>query len=147
LGGQIYKKGCRKLTDDEGFAMTPATTAAFVKVFANRCNVMGWNQGAEGITRLQNSAGLDVDIVKVYGQIEEATLKIRCDVFCRAGGAKYQSRAAQNNHMMVQCLKNSLTPAVLVRLEPYQAQYTFEGVEYAPLMYKIIMRLPPSILW
>ncbi len=47
LGGPIYKEGCKKLTDDEGFAMTPATTAAFVKVFANCCNVMGWNQGTK----------------------------------------------------------------------------------------------------
>jgi hypothetical protein len=43
--------------------------------------------------------------------------------------------------MMAQCLKSSLTPAVLARLEPYQAQYTFDGIGYAPLMYKIIMRL------
>ncbi len=104
--------------------MTPATTATFVKVFANRCSVMGWNQGAEGITLLQNSAGFDIDIVKAYGQINEVTLKTCCDVFCRAGGAKFQSRAAQNNHMMAQCLKNSLTPAALARLEPYKAQYT-----------------------
>ena len=124
LGGQIYKEGCKKLTDDEGFAMTPATTAAFVKVFANRCNIMGWNQGAEGISLLQNSAGLDLDIIKAFGQIDKATLKLCCDVFCQAGGAKFQSRAAQNNHMMAQCLKNSLTPAGLARLEPYQAQYT-----------------------
>ena len=80
--------------------MTPATTAAFVKVFPNRCSVMGWNQGAEGITLLQNSAGVDIDIVKAYGQINKVTLKTRCGVFCRAGGAKFQSRAAQNNHMM-----------------------------------------------
>jgi hypothetical protein len=52
LGGHIYKEGCKKLTDDEGFVMTPATTAAFVKVFANRCSVMGWNQGTQGITIL-----------------------------------------------------------------------------------------------
>jgi hypothetical protein len=141
LGGHVYKEGCKKLTNDEGFAMTPATMATFVKVFANRCSVMGWNQGAEGITLLQNSAGVDVDIIKAYGQIDEITLKTRCNVFCMAGGAKFQSCAAQNNHMMAQCLKNSLTPAALTRLEPYQAQYTFNRIEYGPLMYKIIMCL------
>jgi hypothetical protein len=141
LGGKIYKEGCKKLTDDKGFAMTPATMAVFVKIFANRCSVMGWNQGAQGITILQNSAGIDINIVKAYGQINEATLKTCCDVFCRAGEANYQSPAAQNNHMMAQCLKNSLTSATLAHLEPYQAQYTFDGIEYAPLMYKIIMRL------
>jgi hypothetical protein len=43
--------------------------------------------------------------------------------------------------MMAQCLKKSLTVASLARLEPYQAQYIFEGVKYGPLMYKTIMRL------
>ncbi len=140
LGGHIYKEGCKKLTNDEGFAMTSATTAAFVKVFANRCSVMGWNQGAQGITILQ-SVGININIIKAYGQINEVTLKTCCVVLCRAGGTNYQSRAAQNNHMMAQCLKSSLTPAALARLEPYQAQHTFNGIEYALLMYKIIMHL------
>jgi hypothetical protein len=43
--------------------------------------------------------------------------------------------------MMVQCLKKSLTVASLAHLEPYQAEYMFEGIKYAPLMYKMIMRL------
>jgi hypothetical protein len=47
---------------------------------------MGWNQGAQGITKLQNAVSIDVDIVKCYGQIDEATLKMHCDVFCKAGG-------------------------------------------------------------
>jgi hypothetical protein len=38
--------------------------------------------------------------------------------------------AAQNNHMMAQCLKKSLTAASLASLKPYQAQYMFKGVEY-----------------
>jgi hypothetical protein len=75
LGGHIYKEGCKKLTDDEGFAMTPATTATFIKVFANRCSIMGWNQGTQGITILQNSAGININIMKAYGQIDEVTLK------------------------------------------------------------------------
>ncbi len=43
--------------------------------------------------------------------------------------------------MMVQCLKKSPTVASLACLEPYRAQFMFEGVEYGPLMYKTIMRL------
>jgi hypothetical protein len=41
LGQSIYKQGCQKLFEDEGFHMTPSTTAAFVKTFENRCSVMG----------------------------------------------------------------------------------------------------------
>ena len=141
LGTMVYKEGCKKLSDDEGFSMTPATTSAFVKAFNNRCNIMGWNQGTQGITSHANATGVIIDIVKAYGQIDETTLKTRCDDFCKAGGANFQNRAAQNNHMMAQCLTNSLTPAAQARLEPYQAQFTFDGIEYGPLKYKIIMRL------
>jgi hypothetical protein len=35
----------------------------------------------------------------------------------------------------------SLTAKAQARLLTYRNEYTFDGVEYAPLMYKIIMRL------
>jgi hypothetical protein len=121
--------------------MTPTTTAAFVKAFKNQCSFMGWNQGPLNITKFINLSNVVVNIVKSYGQIDEATLKAGCEVFCDAAGASYWTCMAQNNHMMAQCLKKSLTIAALARLEPYQSQYLFNGVEYGPLMYKIIMRL------
>jgi hypothetical protein len=39
------------------------------------------------------------------------------------------------------CLAKSLTADAQARLLTYRDEYTFDGVEYAPLMYKIIMRL------
>jgi hypothetical protein len=141
LGQSINKQGCQKLTKDEGFQMTPSTTAAFVKTFENRCSIMGWNQGAMGITKFPNQQGVIINIVKNYGQIDEPRLKAHCNEFCKATGAKFESRTAQNNHMMAQCLKKSLTVASLAHLKPYQVQCMFEGVEYGPLMYKTIMRL------
>jgi hypothetical protein len=141
LGQLIYKQGCEKLTKDKGFAMTHATTVAFVKAFENHCTIMVWNQGQRNITKFTNSNNAVVDIAKNYSQIDEASLKAGCDVFYDANGTNYQTRALQNNHMMAQCLKKSLTVATLARLEPYQNQYLFNGVEYGPMMYKIIMRL------
>ncbi len=41
LGQSIYRQGCKKLTEDDGFPMTPATTVAFDKAFKNRCTIMG----------------------------------------------------------------------------------------------------------
>jgi hypothetical protein len=64
LGGHIYTQGCKKITEDEEFPMTPASTDAFVKVVENPCTVMGWKQGAHGIPKLQNATGIDIDIVK-----------------------------------------------------------------------------------
>jgi hypothetical protein len=121
--------------------MTPSTTAAFVKTFKNHCSIMGWNQGTMGITKFPNQHGIAINIVKNHGQIDKPTLKAHCNEFCNATGAKLQMHAAQNNRMMVQCLNMSLIMASLARLESYQAQYMFEGIKYAPLMYKLIMRL------
>jgi hypothetical protein len=43
--------------------------------------------------------------------------------------------------MMAICLATSLMAEAQARLLTYHNEYTFNGVEYAPLMYKIIMRL------
>jgi hypothetical protein len=51
------------------------------------------------------------------------------------------SRAKQNNMMMAICLVSSLTAEAQARLLTYHNEYTFNGVEYAPLLFKIIMRL------
>jgi hypothetical protein len=43
--------------------------------------------------------------------------------------------------MLAICLGKSLTAKAQARLLTYRNEYTFDGVQYAPLMYKIIMRL------
>ncbi len=121
--------------------MTPATTVAFIKAFENHCIIMGWNDGAQNIIKFLNQANVTIDIVKNHGQIAEEDLKIGCESFCKVGGAGHQARATQNNHMMAQCLLKSLTPAAKTYLQVYQSQYTFDGVEYGPLIYKKIMQM------
>ena len=68
-------------------------------------------------------------------------LKAHCNKFCKATGAKFQTHATQNIHMMAQCLKKSLTAASLACLEPYQSAIHVQGHQVCPLMYKTIMRL------
>jgi hypothetical protein len=102
---------------------------------------MGWNAGSKQITTFANLSGKNVDIIKEYGQIDEVTLKTECERFCKAGEADATSRAKQNNSMFAVCLGKSLTAEAQARLLTYRNEYTFDGVEYAPLKYKIIMRL------
>jgi hypothetical protein len=85
--------------------------------------------------------GKTINIIKEYGHIDEATLETQCEQFCKAGEADAQSRAKQNNTMMCICLGKSLTASAQAKLLACHAQFTFDGVEYAPLMYKLIMRL------
>ncbi len=43
--------------------------------------------------------------------------------------------------MMSMCLNKLLMASARASLLTYRNEYTFDGVEYAPLMYKIIMHL------
>jgi hypothetical protein len=78
---------------------------------------------------------------KSYGHIDEDTFKSACERFCKPKGVDSQTRAKQNNTIMSICLAKFLTADAQARLLTYCNKYTFEGVKYAPLMYKIIMRL------
>jgi hypothetical protein len=96
-------------------------------------------------TNFVNSSGVSINIIKNYGQIDLATLKTACERFCKTGEVDAESRAKQNNTMMVNCLANLLSLAAKVRLLTYSNEYTFDGVEYTLVMYKVIMpcTLPP----
>jgi hypothetical protein len=143
-GSSIYEQGCKTLDDKalaNGFSMTPDQTVVFVEALTGRATAMGWNAGSMQITTFANLSGKNVDIIKEYGQIDEVTLKTACERFCKAGEADATSRAKQNNGMFAVCLGKSLTAEAQARLLTYRNEYTFNGVEYAPLKYKIIMRL------
>jgi hypothetical protein len=69
------------------------------------------------------------------------TNKQQCEQFCKPGKADAQSRAKQNNTMMCACLSKTLTADAKTKLLAHRSDFTFDGVEYAPVMYKVIMRL------
>ena len=121
--------------------MTSNQTVVSVESLTRRATAMGWNTGSKQITTFTNRSGKAVDIIKEYGQIDEVTLKTACERFCKAGEVDAESRAKQNNSMLAVCLGKSLTAEAQARLLTYRNEYTFDGVEYVPLMYKIIMRL------
>ena len=138
-GTALYEQGTRALTNE--FDMKPDSTVVFIQAFKARCKEMGWSEGAMNVTKFMNSDGTTIDLIEQYGQIDNATLKTQCEVFAKVGGNKFETRAAQNNHMMGVCLHNTLTADAKSRLLPYRAEFNFDGVDYAPLMYKTIMRL------
>jgi hypothetical protein len=143
-GSGIYEQGCKTLDDKalpNGFGMTPNQTVVFVKSLTRHATAMEWNAGSKQITTFTNRSGKTVNIIKEYGQINELILKTVYERFCKAGEADAESRAKQNNTMLAICLGKSLTADAQARLLTYHNKYTFDGVEYAPLMYKITMRL------
>jgi hypothetical protein len=143
-GSSLYDQGCKALDSKAlagGFGMTTDQTVVFVEADTCCTTAMGWNQGTMQITTFANRGGTLVNLIKFYGQINEATLKIACERFCKVGKVDAKSRAKLNNIMMAICLASSLTTEAQARLLTYRNKYTFDGVEYAPLLYKIIMQL------
>jgi hypothetical protein len=143
-GQLIYDHGCAALNNKaltNVFNMIPNKTVVFVEVLQRHADSMGWTKGTKQIMTITNCDGKSINIIKNYSQIDKATLKTACERFCKAGEIDSQSCAKQNNTIMSNCLSNSLSMEAKVRLLTYRNNYTFDGVEYAPLMYKIIMRL------
>jgi hypothetical protein len=121
--------------------MIPNKTVVFVEAFQCHADAMGWTKGTKQITTFTNCNGKSTNIIKNYSQIDKATLKTACEQFCKAGEIDSQTHGKQNNTMMSNCLSNLLSMEAKVRLLTYQNDHTFNGVEYALLMYKVIMRL------
>jgi hypothetical protein len=89
-GSAIFEQGCKALGDKaltDGFAMTPKQTIIFVEALYRRATAMGWNQGTKQINTFVNSTRHSIDIIKSYGQIEEVTLKAKCERFLQAWAA------------------------------------------------------------
>jgi hypothetical protein len=143
-GKVIYNQGCKALDDKaltNGFNMTPNETVVFIEALECKADSMGWSKRTKQITKFTNQDGVDIDIIKNYDQIDMAMLKTACERFCKAGEADSATQARQNNTMMSMCLANSLSLTAKVQLLTYKNEYIFDGIEYAPLMYKVIMRL------
>ncbi len=143
-GKDIYNRECDALDNKaltNGFNMTPNETVVFIEALERKADSMGWSKGTKQITKFTNRDGVDINIIKNYGQIDMAMLKTACERFCKAGEADFATRARQNNKMMSMCLANSLSLTAKVLLLTYKNEYIFDRVQYAPLIYKVIMRL------
>jgi hypothetical protein len=73
-----------------------------------------------------------------------AMLKTACERFYKPGQLDTQTHSKQNKMVMSICPAKSLTADAQARLLTYRNKYTFNGVEYAPFMYKITMHLTTS---
>ena len=87
-GASVFEQGCKPLDDKaliNDFGMTPNQTVVFVKALRCRSIQMGWLQGTLQITKFTSHTGTMVDIINCYGQINKASLKTECEIFCKAG--------------------------------------------------------------
>jgi hypothetical protein len=85
-GSSIYEQGCKALDNKAlagGIGITTDQTVVFIEAVSCRATAMGWNKGTKQITTFANRGGTLVHLIKCYGQINEATLKIASRDFAR----------------------------------------------------------------
>ena len=142
-GKQAFLDGCAAL--DTKFDMTAASTVDFVHEIERRARISGWDVGTYDITNFNiapNTTGttpIMKNLFLEYGQIPVSVLTTVCEDW--QTGDKKESRATQNNEQMGLCIIKSLTDEAKCRLTAHYHEFTFNKVIYAPLLFKVVMRL------
>ena len=138
-GTMIYEDGWEALTTP--FEMKSSGTVIYITELQAKSNRMGWHVGTQQITKFANDSGSMINIISEYGQISMATLQTGCKDFLKAGGARCNQRASQNNEMMAQCIMKTLSASARTRLLPFRNEIEHNNVVYAPLLHKKVMAL------
>jgi hypothetical protein len=146
-GVVIYKQGRAALyeKEEDKFDLDNDKVTSFTREINERAESMGWNSPNQGIlTYVVN--GSNVNIIDDYGRIEMNEIPTQSEPFYLSTGAKHDKRAAQNNAMFYDMLKNLLTKSAKDQVAVYKDEYllddgTGKKIVLAPAYYKIIMRL------
>jgi hypothetical protein len=139
VGISIYNQATKPLTTR--FGMTPEEVVIFLQEFKDRADANGWSKGTYNVTKFLTNNNVSVHIHEGYGLLEAAAISNQCEIFVDPAGAHYNSRARQNNLMMVTCIMATLTDDARARLQPYASEYTRHNVVVGPLLFKTVMRL------
>jgi hypothetical protein len=70
-----------------------------------------------------------------------AKLQMECKDFLKAGGARCNQRASQNNQMMAKCIIKMLSTSARAQFLPFWNKIEHENVVYAPLLHRKVMAL------
>jgi hypothetical protein len=57
-------------------------TVVYITELQAKCIKMGWSTGTQQITHFTKAAGVVINVIDQYGQIDPATLLTACEVFC-----------------------------------------------------------------
>ena len=139
VGISIYNQAIKPLTTR--FGMTPEEVVVFLQEFKDRADANGWSKGTYNVTKFLTNNNVSVHIHEGYGLLEAAAISTQCEIFADPAGAHYNSRARQNNTMMVTCIMATLTDEARARLHPYASEYTRHNIVVGPLLFKTVMRL------
>jgi len=94
----------------------------------------GWNKDTGDIIIVKDNNNDPRNIITEYGCLTTRTLEADADSW-----VDQETRKAQNNHMMVECMMASITEACFYKISNEDAKYKQKGVKVASLLFKLLM--------
>ena len=94
----------------------------------------GWNSGTGDIPTIPDANGDYRNVITEYGCVTEA--HIRTSAITDIGN---QTRQAQNNAIIVECLQASITEGCFYKISNEEPKYTINNTKSVVLPYKLLM--------
>ena len=106
----------------------------FQSQLQRRIKMCGWNKDAGDIILIKDNENDLRTLITEYGCLTTRTLKADADTWIDK-----ETREAQNNHTMVECMMVSITEACFYTIFNEDAKYKQKGVKVASLLFKLLM--------
>ena len=96
----------------------------------------GWNAGKGDILNIPDDAGKKRNILTEYGCLTKENITDAANVYINI-----DSRAVQNNDMMLECILGSLVEGCVYKTANEESRYTIKGTneQSTTLLYKLLM--------
>ena len=110
------------------------SVSTFCEKLIDRANEAGWKTGASNMLTIPDSNGEDRSLLTEYGRLTEEDIRNHADTYMAN-----ESRQAQNNVQMYNCLTKSLTEEGHLKIMEEADSYTSNGVAIGTLHFKLLM--------
>ena len=94
----------------------------------------GWNKDTGDIILIKDNNNDPRNIITEYGCLKTRTLEADANNW-----VDQETRKAQNNHMMMECMMASITEACFYKISNEDSKYKQKGVKVASLLFKLLM--------
>ena len=132
---KLYSVATAPLDDDEKFDGKGDNLALFKELLKSRVREAGWENGNGNIIDIRTEGGRTKNLITEYGQITVEQIKSNAT----ENIVNKQSRAAQNNHNMYECLEKSMSSDMNKQMISEIEGCEVGSTKIAALLYKLIM--------
>ena len=131
-GCDLYSKATTSITIP--FDGSSKNINLFQSQLLRKAENTGWNSGTCDILTITDTNGDYRNVITEYGCVTEAHITTSAMTYIGT-----QTRQAQNNAMMVECLQASITEGCFYKISNEETKYTINNTKSAVLLFQLLM--------